>query len=302
MEKFCKNCKIKQPITDFPAAYSKAGVKCYRNTCKQCKNEKAKGYYANTDYEVKKERYKKQNQRNLSFYFNNKEIREFNKYEVDLNSRWARYLNKKTYFKKYRFDYQEVVSETYLKMMEQGIPYTRHKFYLMMWGYMAAYRYADIKNNPFLWRAYLQNNRDKKARYRKNASNWYVNHLLSKKLPIEHIKANPVIAKEKKAEILNIRKNNNQPIENELPLLPPELIDLSMLDENYKGYAITMKGELYSCKALFKTDVKFTNMWRPIAKRKNGSEVVLSINGQKITFGTKKLLNTIIRLSLLTNS
>lgn len=298
MEKVCKNCQIQQPIDNFPAAYSKAGVKCYRGMCKACKNEAAKGYYKTIPDEVKKERWKKQDNDRNDYYFKNIEIRVFDDYELRLNIRWQKHLNRKDYFKSFNFDPKEVVSATYLKMIDDGYEYSRNKFYLFMWSYMAKVRYEWIKENPRAYRVHLEQAREAKGRYRRNVTNYYIKHLLSKKYSLDYLNANPHIIAQNKAEILRLRKNNNEPVDNGIPVTTDELLDLSLVNPEYKGYAITAQGQLYSCKALYRTDVKFTQNWYALAKRKNGC-IRLSINGEKKELGIKRLLEEIYKLDIM---
>lgn len=201
-------------------------------------------------------------------------------------------LNKSKYFREITYDPQSVVNTAFLFLADNGIEYNQETFFKTLRAVMSHENYIRIKSNKWIYQNHLKYGNVKKSEYRKKATDWYIKHLLSKKYSIEEINANPDLIAEKKKEILNLRKNNNQPTENELPKMPDELTDLSLINPDYKGYAITTYGELYSCKALFKTDVMFTTQWRPIAKRNNGC-IRLNIKGVKKEIGIKSVLNTL---------
>lgn len=201
-------------------------------------------------------------------------------------------LKKKPYYRDFNFDVKGVVNSAFVLMNEKGIEYNQDTFYKLLWAIMGKERYEHIKQHEYLWKNQLKYHNHKKAEYRAKGCDWYIQHLLLKKYSLDEINNNPNLMIEKRIEIQNLRKNNNQPIENELPTFPPELIDLQIINPEYKGYAITEKGELYSCKTLFKTDVIFTTQWRPITKRKNGC-IRLNIKGVKKELGIKSVLKEI---------
>lgn len=209
-------------------------------------------------------------------------------------------LSKRSYFTKISFDADSIVSEAFILLAERGVEYNQDLFFKTLRSVMAKENYERIKSHKYLYKLYLEKNRDFKKKERKNAGVYYIKKLLSRHYTLDEMKANPQLIDEKRKEILNLRKNNNQPIENELPPIPPELIDLSLIKAEYKGYGITMQGELYSCKALFKTDVMFTTQWRPIAKRKNGC-IRLNIKGVKKELGINSVLKEIQKAAIINN-
>ncbi len=305
--KVCKSCYVKQKISEFYKLKAKSDGESfiYRGECKKCMSHKQQQRVETKKNELGVDVYRKRIKQQVSardlhnseIYYKNTEIREFDDYEFLINKKYAGYLARKPYFKKYNFDAFEIVSSAFLIISEKNISYNRCDFYLEMWKYLNKERLLLIETSHTGEKARVLkiNNEYKgkmKAKCRLNVDTWYVKHLLYKKYTNEQLKLMPWLIEEKRKEILALRANNGHPTENILPETPPELIDLTILHPDYKGYGITERGDLYSCKALFKTDVMFTSQWRPLAKRKNGC-IRLNINGVKKELTLSKLLISI---------
>lgn len=203
----------------------------------------------------------------------------------------AKRINKRIFFQGVHFEYDAVISDALILLSDLGEEYDPKTFYLIMYKVMSKANNQYVKTNPRLQQLKRESNQSFKQRNRKKAGDWYIRHLLSKKHSKAEIDNNPNLIEQKRQEILNIRKGN---IKKQLPEFPAELMDLSIIDESYIGYGLTVNCELYSCKALYKTDVAFTTLWRPLAKRKSGM-IRLNINGIKRDLGIKSILQTLYK-------
>lgn len=297
VQKHCKKCYIKQGLKSFPVIENVSGRIYYRNTCTKCMNESAKLRKRVLTENDKKPQNKNANERVARLYVKNMDVRDFDNYEFEISVKFAKRLNRKPYFEAYKFDHKEIVTETCLKMLEGGLIYTRHRFYCLMWNVMSKIRYDHIRDIPGAWHAELERGRINKAAYRRTASIYYIKKLLSGKFPIDYIDSHPELIEAKRIEILNLRNNGNSPIDNGIPVTTEELIDLSLIDVSYKGYAITAQGELYSCKSIYRTDTKYTQRWYILAKRKDGC-VRMNICGEKKDFSVKRLLERVYKLDI----
>lgn len=219
------------------------------------------------------------------------------KIDYDRHIKDFKELKKRVYFVNSDYDYEAVIADAMVLLSEDGDVYNPDVFYQVMWKAMGRQNYAKIKETDFLWSAYLRSKKEYKARKRKLVGDYYIRHLLSKKHSMEYINAHPELVSEKTKEILNIRRNGNSPIDNGIPIVTDELIDLSMVNPDYKGYAITAQGELYSCKSQYRTDVLYTEKWYMLAKRKNGA-IRLNVKGKKKDLSVNRLMEEIYKLEI----
>lgn len=189
--KVCTICNQEKLFIEFPIAYSKpksdGGLPCYRGMCKACKSDEHKNRFdALDDKDKEKEREKRrQRERDLAAKYGtwvkmvDKQERKFNQNEYEFSIKQAKKLKRcKIYFKYCDFGVEEIVSEAYINLTEKGLPYSRYRFYLLMWSAMAKDKYMKIKSSPREYEFFKKSREEKRAIGRYLMKPWYINKLL----------------------------------------------------------------------------------------------------------------------------
>jgi len=127
-----------------------------------------------------------------------------------------------------------------------------------------------IKSQPKLYRALLLYNKEWLKDARQKLPNWYISDLLKQ----SGIEPTDCELEEKRRQILLLRNGNAKKdiiLGKPLPMLPNGLVLLTTIKgfECYFGYAVSSKGELYSCWG--RSKVSLSHTWYKKTVKSNGS-------------------------------